>query len=134
MELNTIKDAFDRVTNKQKLSSSKSQEIEQLGKEIEAAVSKLQSVHDSISQPNQRLILAELKTKLNEIAPLSQLEATQKELNIALSKYPKLLEKPFNPDISKAYRNVDFDAHTKPHHRQLLGAATSTDLRNSSSA
>ncbi|KAL6960819.1 hypothetical protein U1Q18_038582 [Sarracenia purpurea var. burkii] len=113
MELNTIKDAFDRVTKKQKLSSSKSQEvIEQLGHEIEQAVSTLQLVHDSISQPDHRLILAELKTKLNEIAPLSQLEATQKELNIALSKYPKLLEKSFNPDISKAYRNVDFDSHT----------------------
>ena len=45
MELNTIKNAFDRVTKKQKLSSTKSQEvIEQVGHEIEQAVSKLQSV------------------------------------------------------------------------------------------
>ncbi|KAF3945933.1 hypothetical protein CMV_027744 [Castanea mollissima] len=41
----------------------------------------------------------------------NQLEGSQKELNLNLSKYPKLLEKFFNPDISKAYRNVDFDFH-----------------------
>lgn len=107
MELNNIKDAFDRVAKKQKLSSSKSQEvIEQIGQEIDKALSRIQS------QPDHKLILTELKTKLKEIAPLSQLEPTQKELNIALSKYPKLLEKYFNPDISKAYRNVDPDIHT----------------------
>uniref|UniRef100_A0A5B6YNN9 RING-type E3 ubiquitin transferase n=1 Tax=Davidia involucrata TaxID=16924 RepID=A0A5B6YNN9_DAVIN len=114
MELNTIKDAFDRVAKKQKLSSSKTQEvIEQLGQEIERALSKVRSVHDNTaSQPDHKLILTELKTKLKDIAPLSQLEGTQKELNIALSKYPKLLEKSFNPDLAKAYRNVDFDTHT----------------------
>ncbi|KAE8696229.1 Zinc finger family protein, putative isoform 1 [Hibiscus syriacus] len=54
--------------------------------------------------------LAELKKKLQEVAPLSQLEGTQKKLNIPLSKYPKALEKVLNPDISKAYRNVEFDS------------------------
>ena len=39
------------------------------------------------------------------------MEWSQKEQNLNLSKYPKLLEKFFNPDISKAYRNVDFDFH-----------------------
>ncbi|KAL3526946.1 hypothetical protein ACH5RR_011602 [Cinchona calisaya] len=113
MELNTIKDAFDRVTKKQKLSSSKSQEIiEQISQEIEQAFSRIESGDDMMSQTDHRFILRELKTKLKEIAPLSQLEGTQKELNVALSKYPKLLEKSFNADISKAYRNVDFDTHT----------------------
>ncbi|XAR71430.1 hypothetical protein NMG60_11028682 [Bertholletia excelsa] len=113
MELNAIKDAFDRVTKKQKLSTSKSQEvIEQLDQEIEKALSKIRPVDDTMLQSDHKMILTELKTKLNELAPLGQLEGTQKELNIALSKYPKHLEKSFNPDISKAYRNVDFDAHT----------------------
>ncbi|KAH6803634.1 LisH/CRA/RING-U-box domains-containing protein [Perilla frutescens var. frutescens] len=113
MELNSIKDAFDRVTKKQKLSYSKSQEvIEQIGQEIEQALSRIQSEQDSACPSDHKLILSELKTKLKEIAPLSQLEGTQKELNVALSKYPKLLEKSFNPDISKAYRNIDFDTHT----------------------
>ncbi|XP_059641612.1 protein RMD5 homolog [Cornus florida] len=111
MELNTIKDAFDRVAKKQKMSYSKSQEvIDQLVQEIELALSKIHSVHDTASQSDHKLILTELKGKLKEIAPLSQLEGAQKELNIALSKFTKLLEKSFNPDISKAYRN-DFDTH-----------------------
>ncbi|GFP87522.1 protein rmd5 homolog a [Phtheirospermum japonicum] len=113
MELNSIKDAFDRVTKKQKLSSSKSQEmIEQIEGEIQQALSRIQSGQDSASSCDHKSILSELKSKLKEIAPLKQLETTQKELNIALSKYPKLLEKSFNPDISKAYRNIDFDSHT----------------------
>ena len=112
MELTTIKDAFERVTKKQKLSSSKSQEvIDQVGHEIEQALGKIQSADDPTSPVDQQSILTDLKLKLNAIVPLHQLEASQKELNLNLSKYPKLLEKFFNPDISKAYRNVDFDFH-----------------------
>ncbi|KAD2805653.1 hypothetical protein E3N88_39030 [Mikania micrantha] len=110
MELNSIKDAFDRVTKKQKLSSSKSQEaIEQMSQEIELALSRIQS---ATPQSDHNLIISELKAKLKEMTPLGQLEGPQKELNLALSKYTKLLEKQFNPDISKSYRNVDFDFHT----------------------
>ncbi|CAA0839677.1 LisH/CRA/RING-U-box domains-containing protein [Striga hermonthica] len=106
MELNSIKDAFDRVNKKQKLSYSKSQEmIEQVEAEIERALSRIQSGND------HKPILGDLKSKLIDMAPLKQLEGTQKELNIALNKYPKLLEKSFIPDISKAYRNIDFDTH-----------------------
>ncbi|KVH92413.1 protein RMD5 homolog [Cynara cardunculus var. scolymus] len=114
MDLNNIKDAFDRVTKKQKVSSSKSQEVvEQMSQEIEQALSGIQSATNStFPQPDHNLILTELKAKLKEIAPLGQLEGTQKELNLALSKYIKLLEKHFNPDISRSYRNVDFDLHT----------------------
>lgn len=113
MELSSIKDVFDRVAKKQKLSSSKSLEmIEQIGQEIEQALSKIQSGQGSASPSDHKTILNDLKAKLKEIAPLRQLEGPQKELNIALSKYPKLLEKSFIPDISKAYRNIDFDFHT----------------------
>lgn len=113
MELNTIKDAFDRVTKKQKLSSSKAQEvIDQICEEIQRALEKLQSAPDSDSGVDHKPALGELKNKLKETAPLSQLESTQKELNISLSKYPKLLEKSFNADISKAYRHVEFDTQT----------------------
>ncbi|CAA2986473.1 RMD5 homolog A-like [Olea europaea subsp. europaea] len=111
MELSNIKDAFDRVTKKQISLSSKFQEIiEQIGQEIEQTLSRIQSGHASAT--DCKLILGEVKAKLKEITPLSQMVGTQKELNIALSKYPKTLEKSFNPDISKAYRNVDFDIHT----------------------
>lgn len=115
MELNSIKDAFDSVIKKKTLSSSKTEEaIEQITQELEQTLSAIQSTSNGPSshQPDHKLILGELKTKLKEIAPLGQLEGTQKELNIALSKYTKLLEKHLNPDISKSYRNVDFDSQT----------------------
>ena len=57
----------------------------------------------------------ELETKLSSIAPHNQLEESQKEVNLNLSKYQKTLEKVFNPGISKAYRNVDFDPHIVNH-------------------
>ncbi|PON93733.1 Ubiquitin-protein ligase [Trema orientale] len=113
MELNTTKDAFDRVVKKQKLSSSKSHEvIDQVGHEIQQALAQIVSPHDPTSLVDHKTILTELKLKLNAISPFHQLEGSQKELNVNLSKFPKLLEKTFNPDISKAYRNVDFDYHT----------------------
>ena len=81
--------------------------------EVEQAIVKLQMMNtDSAGNVDHPSILAELKAKLNEMAPLNQLEGSQKELNGALSKYLKVLEKSFNPDISKAYRNVDFEVHT----------------------
>ncbi|KAL8044696.1 hypothetical protein ABFX02_08G062400 [Erythranthe guttata] len=113
MELSSINDAFDRVTKKQKLSSSKVQEIiEQIGREIEQAISRIQSEQDSASPSDQKMILNELKAKLKEIAPLRQLEGPQKELNVALSKYTKMLEKSFTADISKSCLDIDFDLHT----------------------
>ncbi|KAK9110805.1 hypothetical protein Sjap_018865 [Stephania japonica] len=112
MELSTIKDVFDRVTKKQKLSSSKAQEvIDQLRRELEDALEKLQSA-DPQSAVDEKSVLTELHKKLIEMGPLNQLEGSQKELNVGLSKYVKLLEKSFNPEISKAYRNVEFDLHT----------------------
>ncbi|KAJ0077916.1 hypothetical protein Patl1_37227 [Pistacia atlantica] len=105
MELSTVRDAFDRVAKKQKLSSSKSQEvIDQVGHEIEQALTKIQSVDDS-SLP------VDLKSTLTQLKLKHQLEGSQKELSINLNKYLKLLEKLLNPDISKAYINVDFDHH-----------------------
>ncbi|KAE8709280.1 exocyst complex component 3 [Hibiscus syriacus] len=86
MELHTVKDAFDGIC-------------------------KNQAINDPVSPVDLKSILSELKLKLNAVAPLNRL-GLKKERNINLSKYPKLLEKSFNPDISKAYRNVDFDFHT----------------------
>ncbi|XVF61448.1 hypothetical protein PTKIN_Ptkin08bG0130400 [Pterospermum kingtungense] len=108
MELNNLKDAFDRVAKKQKLSCSRTQEVmDKIVQEIEKTIEMLQS-----TTLDYKSVLSELKKKLHEIAPLSQLEGTQKELNIAMSKYPKALEKALYPDISKAYRNIEFDTVT----------------------
>lgn len=125
MPLSSVREAFDRVAKKQKLSVSKSQEvIDQVRHEIEQALVDIQSDHvatwalvdvqsdDVATSPiDQRSILSELKNKLNMIGPLNQLEGSQKELNMNLSKYQKVLEKTLIPDISKAYRYVDFDRH-----------------------
>lgn len=112
MELDTIRDAFDRVSKKQKLSSSKSQEvIDLVALEVEQALGTIQSAYGQLSPVDLKSILIDLKLKLDTISALHQLEGSQKELNLSLSKYQKQLEKFFNPDISKAYRNVDFDFH-----------------------
>ncbi|XP_004485638.1 protein RMD5 homolog isoform X1 [Cicer arietinum] len=112
MEISSIKDAFDRVAKKQKLCSSKSQEtVDQVGREIEQALAALRSPQDPSTLADQKSVLTELKLKLNAIGALQQLEGPHKELNTSLGKYQKLLEKLLNPDISKAYRNVDFDSH-----------------------
>lgn len=108
MELKSIKDAFDRVANKQKLSYTKTHEIIQmLSQELDKALILLQEQFD------HRPILASLKKTLQENSPIvNQLEVTEKELNMALTKYPKVLEKQLSSDISKAYRhNVEFDTH-----------------------
>ncbi|KAI3407232.1 uncharacterized protein J3R85_021177 [Psidium guajava] len=113
MDVNSIRDAFDRVAKKQKLSYSKTQEvIDQITQEISDSIEKIRNAHNSDSHADYKTLLADLKTKIKEMVPLTLLEGTQKELNVALSKYPKLLEKSFNPDISKAYRNVDLDTTT----------------------
>lgn len=113
MEVGSVRDAFDRVAKKQKLSSSKTQEVlDQVAQEIEQTLTKLHELGDSASADIHKSILTELNDKLKEVNPLNQLEGSQKELNVALSKYAKLIEKIFNPDISKAYRHVDFDTHT----------------------
>ncbi|GMH14697.1 hypothetical protein Nepgr_016538 [Nepenthes gracilis] len=113
MELRNNKDTFDHVTKKQKLCSSKLNEaMDQTGQEIERALVELQTADANNSHPDHKSLLAELKAKLKDIAHLGQLEGMQKELNVALSKYTKQLEKSFNQDISRAYRNVDFDMHT----------------------
>lgn len=114
MELDSLREAFDRVVEKRALSSTKVQEaIDQIVTEIEQAISRMQMMNtDYMGSCDHSSIIAELKAKLNEMVPLNQLEGCQKELNAALSKYLKLLEKSFNPDISKAYRNVDFEACT----------------------
>ncbi|CAI9769185.1 unnamed protein product [Fraxinus pennsylvanica] len=71
----------------------------------------MRSDHDPTISVDQKSILTELKTKLAVIGPISHSEGSQRELNISLSKHAKVLEQMLNPDISKAYRNVDFNTH-----------------------
>ncbi|KAK8933235.1 hypothetical protein KSP39_PZI015182 [Platanthera zijinensis] len=113
MELATLKDAFDRASKKQKFSSSLNQElINRAENELEQALKKIQSADADSDFFNLRVILKELGNKLNEMSPINQVEGSQKELNVALSKFTKAIEKNFIPDISKAYGNMNFDVRT----------------------
>ncbi|XP_078149809.1 protein RMD5 homolog [Carex rostrata] len=108
MDVDTIRESFDRVAEKQVQYATRSQEvINQLIKEIELTITNLQETNS-----DQSTILAQLKTKIDEITPLAQFEGCQKELNLAIARYTKLLEKTFTTDISKAYRDVEMDIPT----------------------
>lgn len=112
MDLNSIKDAVDRVSKKQKLSESKTLEvIDMVTQELGIIVSKLSNSGDEGLGLDSRAILAEIHAKLNEVAPVNDIVASQKDLNVALSKYGKVLEKVFCTDIAKAYREVDSHNH-----------------------
>lgn len=112
MELSAIQDSFERVAKRQKLSSSKSEEmIIQVGHEIEQALARIQSSSDSTVAVDQKTVLTELKGKLQVVGSYSHLEGPQRELNSNLSRYQKTLEKALHHDISKACVNIDFDRH-----------------------
>ncbi|KAK9666592.1 hypothetical protein RND81_14G196500 [Saponaria officinalis] len=113
MELSTVRGSFEHVAKKQKLSSSKCNEVvDTINNEVGEALAILQSYQDPSILADYESTLTQLKTKLNEIGPRKELETTQKELNTNITKYLKLLERVFNPDMSKAYRSVDFDVQT----------------------
>lgn len=112
MELSAIQDSFERVAKRQKLSSSKSEEmIIQVGHEIEQALARIKSSSDSTVAVDQKTVLTELKGKLQVVGSHSHLEGPQRELNSNISRYQKTLEKALHHDISKACVNIDFDRH-----------------------
>lgn len=109
MDVTSIQEAFDRVSKKQKLCYSKTQDvIDRTLHEVEAAAERLNGIVDCIPEARKG-VLTDLQLKLTEIGPSSELGASQKELNATVSKFGKLLDKAFNPDIARAYREVEFD-------------------------
>lgn len=112
MEVDTVKDVFDRVVKKQKLKSSKTIDlVNHVEKEIDQAIKAIQgngTEGDSAANMTHEILL-NLKNKLKEMAPTKQLKSCQKEMNTALSTWVKTTEKLFIHDISKAYRNVDME-------------------------
>ncbi|KAF3781051.1 RMD5-like protein A [Nymphaea thermarum] len=111
MELTAINDAFEHVVKKQKLFTSKTQEVvDQVAHEIGQALMNLQS---SMTTEEDACViktaLVELNERLTDIGLHRQLDGSQKELNVAVSKYTKFLEKAFIPDIATSYKNIEFD-------------------------
>ncbi|CAN0920986.1 Protein RMD5 homolog [Linum grandiflorum] len=110
MDISTTKDSFNHVVKKRKFSLSKSLElVDQVSIEIESALEQILSVDNLIPPEDQKAILMQLKHRLDTVSPVTLIEGPQKEVIVSLCKYPRLLEKSFNPDISKAYRSVEFD-------------------------
>lgn len=110
MDLSTAKYAFERVSEKQKMMSHKTQEvIDRVRQPIEQVLSELQSANSDHISRNERHVLVELLHKLNEMAPVKHIEGSTKELNMGFAKYSKIIEKDFTQDLSAACRNVDWD-------------------------
>ncbi|CAA0806743.1 LisH/CRA/RING-U-box domains-containing protein [Striga hermonthica] len=111
MELNDIQDSFERAAKRQKLSSSKSEElIDQLKREIEQALASIAPDNDPPIPVDLKETLVDLRTKLQAfVASLDSLGEVQKEPSTTLAKHQKLLEQTFHPDISQALLvKVDF--------------------------
>ncbi|GBG80229.1 hypothetical protein CBR_g30595 [Chara braunii] len=138
MDLPSVKDAFERVVKKQKTAYFKASEvIDKMLLEIEQTKQGMMMMDTTGAvgvdgnglgereggggggggggeaptgfESNHRTALLELNTRLSNMAPVGQISAAQKELNAALSKYGKVVDKAFCPDISKSCRDLDFD-------------------------
>ncbi|KAL3684057.1 hypothetical protein R1sor_002079 [Riccia sorocarpa] len=113
MDLTSIRDAFDRVSKKQKLCYSKTNDvIDTVRQELERVAEALIEIPDGSEADDQRrAVVVELRTKLTEMGPSAQIGALEKEVNLAVSKYGKVVGKYFCTDIASAYRDVQFDTH-----------------------
>lgn len=106
-----MRDSFDRVYKKQKLCETQSEElISRLTHEIDVATRKI-CTGAEVEGFEVRQIYSELQAILNEIRPMNQVGAAQKELTVALVKYGKALDKVFHADVANAHMGVDFDIH-----------------------
>ena len=52
-----------------------------------------------------------MQARLKEVCPHNHAAAPMKDTNLAINKCGKLIDKCFNPDLAKAYRDVEFDTH-----------------------
>ncbi|MCO5555011.1 hypothetical protein L7F22_008550 [Adiantum nelumboides] len=109
MDIEPMRDAYDRVYKKQKLWESQSEElINRLTREINVATRKVHS-SEEVEGSEVRQVYSELQTILNGIGPLNQVGSAQKEVNLALLKYGKVLDKIFRADLANAHMGVDFN-------------------------
>ncbi|CAA7027113.1 unnamed protein product [Microthlaspi erraticum] len=108
MDVNgTVKDVFDRVAKKQKQYHSVSQFVtDRVCEEITVTLIQILLNNDG-AEPGS--MFTDLRHKLESLLRIIQLQGTEKEMNTSLTKFEKLLEKSYHPDISRACRSIDFD-------------------------
>eukprot|EP00270_Netrium_digitus_P022071 TRINITY_DN9749_c0_g1_i1.p1 TRINITY_DN9749_c0_g1~~TRINITY_DN9749_c0_g1_i1.p1 ORF type:complete len:406 (-),score=70.41 TRINITY_DN9749_c0_g1_i1:286-1503(-) len=111
MELLAVKDAFDRVAKKQKVTYVKTNElIDKMLSEISAVRKK---VEEGDKEPSElKLMVLALHTTFSELAPSAELAFLQKELNGVLGRYGKVLEKNCVTDLAQACWDVQFSQQT----------------------
>ncbi|KAL1196266.1 RMD5-like protein [Cardamine amara subsp. amara] len=103
----TVKDSLDRVTKKQKLYYSVSQDVIDLVRDgIEETLNRILLVNDGVEHES---VLTELRRKLDALLPFIRLQRSQKKTNLCLGRFGKILESSYQPDISRACRSIDFD-------------------------
>lgn len=112
MDLKSLRDVLGKVVKNQELVTlGYNEAIDQVENEIQEAVNKIQLVDDQPSIDHESVI-TDLKQKLETIWPQEQLEESRNELHKSFTKYQEILSKLVDPDISKAYVDVDFDYKT----------------------
>ena len=107
MDIPLLKDSFEKVVKKQKFACDKTCDIIdrmilELGQTKKALVEQDASVDTS-------QVLADLSASFRQFSPGNEISLLQKDMNAAMSKYGKVIEKSFCSDISKAWRDVEMD-------------------------
>lgn len=110
MDLPSIRDAFNRVAKKQKVWYGKTHEnVDKVLDAITDAIAELSKVSEEALGIDHKSVMEVLQARLREVCPQSHAAAPMKDTNLAMTKCGKLIDKCFNPDLAKAYRDVEFD-------------------------
>lgn len=114
MELASIKEAFERACKKQRVGEGKTLEcVERVMQEVLRAVEKL--CEGDAGEEKVKAIVVELQATLTQIGSIHDISALQKDVNVGMAKYGKLLDKSFCADIAKACRDVDWQDQALSH-------------------
>lgn len=114
MDLASIKDAFERACKKQRVGEGKTLEcVERVMQEVLRAVEKL--CEGDAGEEKVKAIVVELQAMLTQIGPIQDISTLQKDVNVGMAKYGKLLDKSFCADIAKACRDVDWRDQALSH-------------------
>ncbi|CAK9267362.1 unnamed protein product [Sphagnum jensenii] len=112
MNPSSIRDSFDRVTKKQKIWHVRTQEnADKLLEAVSETITELMTISDSATDFDSKTVIAALQASASTVIPNFTLRSPAKETNVAMNRCGKLVDKFFNPDIAKAYRDIDFDSH-----------------------
>lgn len=105
--ISTVRDAFERVIKRQKLYHSVSEVV--IDRVCEVILETLFQIRLAQGTLEPKDVFTEFRLKLDSFLPLIELQGSQKEMNTSLCKYEEVVDISYNPDISQACRNIEFD-------------------------